>query len=99
MSPNNSALRTRISTVLHEKFSVRHLEIHDKTHLHAGHAEFKKNQGAHFSILIVSQDFEKKRPLERHRMIYGPLKEAFKSDIHALAIKALTVEEFEQNPA
>lgn len=99
MPHNHSDLRTRISSILHKKFAVSHLEIHDTTHLHAGHAEFKKTHGAHFSILIVSPDFEKKRPLERHRMIYGHLKETFKSDIHALAIKALTIEEYKQNPA
>lgn len=49
--------------------------------------------GASFSVEIVSDQFEGKRLLERHRMVNAALVEEMK-DIHALSItKALTPEQ------
>lgn len=46
--------------------------------------------GASFAIEIVSEQFEGKRLLERHRLVNSALEEQMK-DIHALSIKkALT---------
>lgn len=46
--------------------------------------------GASFEIEVVSEQFEGKRLLERHRMVNAALSEEMK-DIHALSIKkALT---------
>ena len=45
-------------------------------------------------ILIVANDFEGKKLTERHRMIYVALRGELKSNIHALAIKAMTEEEY-----
>lgn len=46
--------------------------------------------GASFEIEIVSEEFEGKRLLDRHRMVNAALEEEMK-DIHALSIKkALT---------
>ncbi|KAG8383765.1 hypothetical protein BUALT_Bualt04G0047800 [Buddleja alternifolia] len=52
--------------------------------------------GASFSIEIVSEQFEGKRLLERHRMVNGALVEEMKQ-IHALSItKALTPDQWKQ---
>ncbi|KAJ9703980.1 hypothetical protein PVL29_005317 [Vitis rotundifolia] len=52
--------------------------------------------GASFSIEIVSEQFEGKRLLERHRMVNAALQEEMKQ-IHALSIKkALTPEQWKQ---
>lgn len=49
--------------------------------------------GASFAVEIVSDQFEGKRLLERHRMVNAALVEEMK-DIHALSItKALTPEQ------
>ena len=44
----------------------------------------------HFEALVVSADFEGKRPLQRHQMVYKTLGRHMGGDIHALSIKALT---------
>nr|KAJ0221136.1 hypothetical protein LSAT_V11C200073960 [Lactuca sativa] len=50
--------------------------------------------GASFQVEIVSEEFEGKRLLERHRMVNGALVEEMK-DIHALSItKALTPDQW-----
>ncbi|KAK4359912.1 hypothetical protein RND71_022141 [Anisodus tanguticus] len=52
--------------------------------------------GAKFSIVIVAEQFEGKRLLERHRMVNGALVEEMK-EIHALSItKAVTPEQWKQ---
>ncbi|KAF3664601.1 Protein BOLA2 [Capsicum annuum] len=52
--------------------------------------------GAKFLVVIVTEQFEGKRLLERHRMVNGALAEEMK-EIHALSItKALTPEQWKQ---
>ena len=64
------------------------LEITDDSHHHAGHVG--NNGGGHFSIVISSNFFEYKSSLERHRMVYDPLKDLIPNKIHALQIKTET---------
>ncbi|XP_048128107.1 protein BOLA2 isoform X2 [Rhodamnia argentea] len=52
--------------------------------------------GASFSVEIVSEQFEGKRLLERHRLVNAALQEEMKQ-IHALSIKiAMTPEQWKQ---
>ena len=90
------SIADKISEILCQKLSVEKIRIEDESFKHANHQETKKSQGGHFSILIVSQSFKDKKPLERHRMIYSALMNQFKDKIHALAIQALTPEEYEK---
>lgn len=77
---------------LTEALAPKELEITDESHNHVGH-EGAKSGGGHFTVRIVSDDFEGKRLLERHRMVYQALGEAMQSDIHALSIQALAPDE------
>ncbi len=67
------------------------IDIKDQGHLHVGHAGAKS--GGHFDLLIVSNDFEGKTQVERHKIIYEALGVLMKTEIHALSIKALTPSE------
>jgi acid stress-induced BolA-like protein IbaG/YrbA len=44
----------------------------------------------HFEALVVSADFEGKRPLARHQMVYATLGEHMGREIHALSLRTLT---------
>ena len=68
------------------------LEVNDDSHKHAGHAGARGGQG-HFSVKIVSSAFAGKLPLARHRLVYAALGEMMTTDIHALAITAVTPDE------
>lgn len=68
------------------------IAIIDDSHRHAGHAGARDGRG-HFSLRIVSGAFRGLRPLARHRLVYQALGDLMDSDIHALAIQALTPEE------
>lgn len=46
--------------------------------------------GAHFEALVVADEFEGKRTLARHQLVYKSLGELVGNEIHALSIRALT---------
>jgi len=83
-----------IVSILKSTFQISYLKVIDNSHLHARHAEARQSKGKHFSVLIVATDFDNKRPLDRHRMVYQALKDDLGSVIHALAVKAYTPGEY-----
>ena len=86
----------KIYLTLTEKFSAKHLKVEDESAAHAQHAGTKESTGGHFIVTIVSDTFEGKPLLERHRMVYDTLKSEFKSAIHALKLRAYTSREWEK---
>lgn len=68
------------------------LLVKDQSHLHAGHAGAKDGRG-HFEVIIVSDAFAGKKPLERHRMVFDAVGGLMQTDIHALNIKAYSCDE------
>ena len=54
-----------------------------------------EGDGRHWAALIVSPEFEGKRPIQRHQRVYATLGERMKTDeVHALSIKAFTPTEW-----
>lgn len=49
--------------------------------------------GRHFQAVIVSNEFEGKRPIQRHQLVYAALGDRMREEIHALSMKTLTPEE------
>jgi len=50
----------------------------------------------HLEARVVSDAFEGKSPIERHRMVYAPLRDWIEDDtVHALSVKAWTPEQFD----
>jgi len=70
-------------------------EVTDDSALHAGHQEAQKSGGGHFTVTIVTNNFEGKGLMARHRLVYGALKEEMGGEIHALVIKAFTLKEYQ----
>ncbi len=58
-----------------------------------------EGDGQHFFATIVSPQFEGKRLVQRHQLVYGAMGDRMKAEVHALSIKAFTPEEFAQNSA
>ena len=77
-----------ITNKLREAFTPESLDVVDESHLHEGHAGHRPGGETHFSIYIVSDAFEGKSRVERHRMINNALAEELTGPVHALAIKA-----------
>jgi len=48
------------------------------------------NDGQHFSAQVVSSSFEGLNRVKQHQLVYGALGDHMKSDIHALALRTYT---------
>ena len=78
---------------LTEVFSPVSLNIIDDSAQHAGHAQ--AGGAGHFTVQIVSDAFQDKSLIQRHRLVYEALGNAMNIEIHALSIKASTPAEAE----
>lgn len=83
-----------IEAALHDAFQPTVLEVINESHLHAGHRF--GGVDSHFALKLVSEQFEKKSLVQRHRLVYDCLDFAFKKGLHALKIKAYTPAEWKQ---
>lgn len=63
------------------------LEITDESSQHIGHPGAAAG-GGHFNVKIVSDQFERKSTIERHRMVYQAVHDLMPREIHALSIHA-----------
>ena len=75
-----------------DKISVIHLEVKDFTGRHLNHD--LHSGGFHLEATIVSDDFDGKSLIERHKMIYTALDELIQKEIHAISMKTLTSSEW-----
>lgn len=79
-------IKTRLQTLLPSE-----LEIQDDSHLHAGHKG--NGGGGHFTIKIISAEFNGMSQVARHRAIYQLMGELIPTQIHALSIHAIASNE------
>ena len=73
--------------------TIRHLI---EQGLPGARAQVQGEDGVHFEATVISEQFQGKLPLARHRMVYATLGELMGGAIHALALKTLTPEEASQ---
>lgn len=52
--------------------------------------------GDHFDVVVVSAAFAGRSLVQQHRMVYGALGDSMRQAIHALALRTLTPEQFQQ---
>lgn len=85
--------RARIERKLRERLEAIHVDVADESHLHAGHAGAQGGAG-HFRATIVSARFAGLSRVAAQRLVYEALAEEMGPEIHALAIRALTPDEW-----
>jgi acid stress-induced BolA-like protein IbaG/YrbA len=51
--------------------------------------------GSHYSAIVVSKEFAGKSMVQQHQLVYKTLGDKVGTDIHALAIRTFTPEEWE----
>ncbi len=56
----------------------------------------ESDDNTHYGALVVAAEFEGKRLIARHQMIYKSLGALVGNEIHALSITALTPDEWQQ---
>jgi stress-induced morphogen len=83
-------IQTTITEKLSEKFSPIYLEVVNESHMH----NVPANSETHFKVTIVSEGFEHKRLIQRHRMVNELLSEELAGSVHALAMHTYTVSDW-----
>lgn len=68
-----------------------HLEVLNESHMHS----VPKNSETHFKVVVVSEQFEGKRLLARHRTMNGLLADELAAGVHALALHTFTPSEWQ----
>ncbi|MEJ1959183.1 MAG: BolA/IbaG family iron-sulfur metabolism protein [Nitrosomonadales bacterium] len=53
--------------------------------------------GQHFEAVIVSEEFAGKSRVQRHQRVYQALGDRMREEIHALSMKTLTPQEWENS--
>ena len=80
--------RDRITEKLAAAFAPVRLDVQDESHQHAGHSGSRPGGETHYRVNIVSDAFQGKSRIERHRMINAALAQELAGGVHALAIHA-----------
>lgn len=83
-------MQEQIQQALGEQFSPLHLEVIDESDSHNVPAD---NQ-SHFKVTLVTEQFEGKPLIARHRAVNAVLDGNIRNSIHALALHTMTPEEW-----
>ena len=54
------------------------------------------DDNTHYEALVVASEFAGLRPLQRHQLVYKCLGELMGNEIHAMSIRAVTPDEWQQ---
>ena len=92
-SEKTMAIVDDMKTRLESHLTLLHFEVKDFTGRHLNHTLHEG--GFHLEAVIVSDDFMSKNLVQRHRMIYKAMGKLMKHEIHALSMKTLTSDEWE----
>ena len=90
--PIAGVIESLIRIKIENEYSPTFISIENESYKH----NVPKGSESHFKVLIVSNVFEGKKLIDRHRMINKTLAEELKSSIHALSIHAKTPLEYSQ---
>ncbi|KAI8363340.1 bola-like protein [Mortierella sp. GBAus27b] len=85
-------ITTGIRGKLGELLNPTSFEIINESSQHAHHSAMRgvTSKETHFRLNIVSQAFEGKTTIQRHRLIYGALSQEFDAGLHALSLTTKT---------
>jgi len=86
---------TTLQQLIHDKlisaFSPVHLKVINESHMHG-----TPSDDSHFKVVIVAQQFDGIRLLQRHRAINKVLSDELAGPVHALALHVYSPTEWQQ---
>lgn len=86
------SLKAIIENKLRSGLDPRHLEVVNESDQH----NVPPGSESHFKVTVVSDRFEGKNLVARHREIYRLLADELKTGVHALALHTLTPPEWDK---
>ena len=84
------SVQNTIEEKLNAALTPTHLEVLNESHRH----NVPKGSESHFKVTIVSQQFDGKMPVARHRVVNRLLAAELAGAIHALAMHTYTPQEW-----
>ncbi|KUJ79164.1 transcriptional regulator [Microbulbifer flavimaris] len=85
------SLAKQIEEKLAAEFAPEHIEVQCESHLH----NVPAGSEMHFRVVLVSEEFNQLRKVQRHQRVYGVLAEEMAGPIHALALHTFSPEEWQ----
>jgi BolA protein len=86
-------VESRITEKLQEAFQpLIHLQVLNESYMH----NVPKGSETHFKVVVVSDQFDNKNLVARHRAVNETLSEELSSGVHALSIVAKTATQWSQ---
>ena len=80
----------QIRSLLDKAFKVDYMLLENESHMHS----VPENSETHFKLVLVSPDFEGKRKVARHQLVYVQVASLMSEGLHALALHLFTPEEW-----
>ncbi|KAF9568064.1 bola-like protein [Agrocybe pediades] len=91
--PVETSIREKLSALLNPTSII----VTNDSWQHRHHSAMREQGGGngetHFTVKVVSDNFDKKTTMQRHRMIYSALSEEFSQGLHALSLETRTAAE------
>ena len=84
-------IQQQIEQKLHSELSSSYLKVLNESYMH----NVPEGSESHFKVIVVSDQFNDKCLLARHRMINAILADELANHIHALAIHTYTESEWQ----
>lgn len=84
-------LRGRITSAL----GADVVDLQDDSAKHRGHAGARGGAG-HYSVVVVASCFAGMARVDRHRAVYDAVGDMIPTQVHALAVRAFTPEEWQR---
>lgn len=85
------SVQSEIENKLLNTFAPSFLEVTNESHMH----NVPAGSESHFKIVLISNEFDKKMLVARHKMVYKTLDDELNAGVHALALHTYTPEEYE----
>ena len=85
-------IQTTIEEKITQALQPQHLEVANESHMH----NVPPGSESHFKVTVVSDEFDGKMLVARHRMLNHLLKDELAGPIHALSLHTLTPVEWQE---
>ncbi|CAH0489480.1 unnamed protein product [Peronospora farinosa] len=93
MTDTTGPVAHRIREKLLTAFSPQHLDVVNESYMH----NVPKGSETHFKVVVVTDQFEGKPLIQRHRMVNAVLQQELDDGVHALSILSKTPKQWEAN--
>lgn len=86
------SVQQTITAKLANALPLTHIEVVNESHMHS----VPPGSETHFKVVLVSTEFDGKRSVARHQLVYRALAEELAGPVHALALHTYTEPEWQQ---